>query len=136
MLFVNLRTFSGFPHGSVLRPLLSKTFINDLCNVIKRSKCLLFADYVKIFCATNSVDDCNLLQCDIERTQVWCAATFMKLNSSNTGIIEFTIKTEVLYKRPRGTTGFKTVFPFTYKLNFLPIRKDSGLNTHYNRFLF
>ena len=79
----------------MLRHLLLNSFINGLYNVIKRSKCLWFADYFKIYCATNSVDDCILLQCDIERIQVWCAANFMKLNSSKTGITTFSIKTEV-----------------------------------------
>jgi hypothetical protein len=49
----------------------------------------IMADYVKIFCATNSVDDCILLQCHIERILVWCAAirTFMKLNSRKLGLL-------------------------------------------------
>jgi hypothetical protein len=95
--FLPSELLSEVPQGSVLRHLLLDTFINDFCNVIKRSKPLLFADYVKILCATNSIDDCILLQCDIERIQDWCAAAFMKLYSIKTGIIAFTIKTEVHY---------------------------------------
>jgi len=37
---------------------------------------------LKIFRATNSVDDTILLQSDTERTQGRCAASFMELNSS------------------------------------------------------
>jgi hypothetical protein len=42
--------------------LLFIILINDLCNVITHSKCLLFADDVKMFRAINSVDDFILLQ--------------------------------------------------------------------------
>jgi hypothetical protein len=82
--------------GSVLGPLLFYIFINDLCNVIKRSKCLLFADDVKIFRAINFIDDCILLQFVIEHTQGWCTANLMKLNISKTRVIAFTRRTNVL----------------------------------------
>jgi hypothetical protein len=85
------------PQGSVLGPLHFNTFINDLCNVIKHSKCLLFAEDFKSFCAINSVDDCTLLQSDIERIQGWCTANFMRLNTSKTRVISFNRKTNVLY---------------------------------------
>jgi hypothetical protein len=67
--------------------LLSNTFINNLFNVIKDSKYIIFADYVKVICAVNSVDDCFLLQSDIGHTQGWCSVNFMKLNNSNSGVI-------------------------------------------------
>ena len=40
------------------------------------------------------------------------------------------------YQRPCGTTRLKTAFPRTYRLRFVPIRKDSGLNTNFNLFIF
>ena len=67
------------------------------CNVIKHSTYLLFAEDVKIFHAINSTNDCILLQSDIERTQSWCTDNFKKLNSSETRVITFTRKTNVLY---------------------------------------
>ena len=85
------------PQGSVLGPWLFNTFINNLSNVIKHSKYLLFAKDVKIFHAINSVDDCILLQSDIKCTQGWCPGNLMKLNSSKTRVIAFTKKTYVLH---------------------------------------
>jgi hypothetical protein len=86
---------SAVTQGSVLGPLLFNIFLNDPCNVIKRSKYLPFADDVKIFRATNSVDDCILPQSDIERTHGQCAANFMKQIISKTTVIAFTRKTDV-----------------------------------------
>jgi hypothetical protein len=77
--------------------LLFNIFINDLCNVIRHSKCLLFADDIKILRAINSVDDCILLQSDIEHIQGLCTANLMKLTITKTRVIAFTRKTNVLY---------------------------------------
>jgi hypothetical protein len=94
---LHFEVLAGVPQGSVLGPLLVNIFINDLCNVIKHFKCLLFADDVKIVSAINSVDDCILQQSDIEHIQGCCTAILMKLNISKTRGIAFTRKTNVLY---------------------------------------
>jgi sarcosine oxidase/L-pipecolate oxidase len=53
---------SGFQQTSVLGSLLFNIFINDMCNVIRYSRCLLFADGINIFRAINSSDGCTILQ--------------------------------------------------------------------------
>jgi hypothetical protein len=58
---------SGLTQGSVLWPLLFNICINDLCEVINHSSCLLFADDLKVYRAIKSPNDCFLLQSDIER---------------------------------------------------------------------
>jgi len=40
--------FSGVPQGYVQEPLFYTTFVNDLCNIPKHSRYLLFADKIKI----------------------------------------------------------------------------------------
>jgi hypothetical protein len=52
--------------GSVLGHLLFIIFINDLCDVINHSNCLLFADDLKIYRAVSSPSDCFLLQSEID----------------------------------------------------------------------
>ena len=59
--------------------MFSNIFIADLSNVIKLSKYVPFTDDFNIFGAINSVDDCILPQSDIEVTQGWFTANFMKL---------------------------------------------------------
>jgi hypothetical protein len=84
----------------------------------QHSQCLLFADDLKIYRSNSDVDDCKLLQHDIDSVQNWCLDDSMKLNSSKTTIISFTRKTNSIY--------------FNYKLcNNLVVRsqcvKDLGV---------
>jgi hypothetical protein len=72
-------------------------FINDLCNVRRYSRYILFADDIKILRAIISAEDCTLLQSDIELIQGWCYANFMNLINSKTRAITVTKGTNALY---------------------------------------
>jgi hypothetical protein len=74
-------TVFGGPTGMCFRTFVFNIFINNLCNVIRYSKYLLFADYINIFRALHSVDDRILPQSATESEQGWCAANCMKLNN-------------------------------------------------------
>jgi hypothetical protein len=67
------------PQGSTVGPLLFNIFINDICNTIHNSRYLLFADDLKIYRTITNVDDCKLLQHDINSVHNWCLANGMKL---------------------------------------------------------
>jgi hypothetical protein len=78
---------SGVPQGSVLGPLLFNIFINDLCEVINHSSCLLYADDLKVYRAVKSPADCILLHSDIDQVYEWCSENFMKPNLSKIRVI-------------------------------------------------
>jgi hypothetical protein len=87
---------SDVPQGSVLGLLLFNVYINDLCDSIKHSRYLLFADDIKIYRVVSSPEDCNLLQSDVDSIRSWCAANYMKLNVGKTRVITFYKKTNSL----------------------------------------
>jgi hypothetical protein len=68
-----------------------------MCDSIHNSQCLLFADDLKIYRSINNVDDCKLLQHDIDSVQNWCLDNGMKLNLGKTTIISFTRKKNNIY---------------------------------------
>jgi hypothetical protein len=85
------------PQGSTLGPLLFNTFINDICDSIHNSQCLLFADDLKIYRSISDVDECKLLQHNIDSVQNKCLNNGMKLNLSKTTIMSLTYKTNSIY---------------------------------------
>uniref|UniRef100_A0A1Y1K5G1 Reverse transcriptase domain-containing protein n=1 Tax=Photinus pyralis TaxID=7054 RepID=A0A1Y1K5G1_PHOPY len=73
---------SGVRQGSNLGPLLFLIFINDLRMSIITSNSLMFADDLKIYSELVSVEDCNLLQKDIDRLLKWSLNNKLPLNIS------------------------------------------------------
>ena len=108
---------SGVPQGSVLGPLLFIIFINDIVSNLS-SKCLLYADDLKIFRTIESQIDCHLLQYDLNILAEWCKRNKLKLNISKCNLISYTRKRNSIL--------------FNYTLNNLIIKrvetiKDLGI---------
>jgi hypothetical protein len=109
---------SGVPQGTTLGPLFFAILINDLPDFINHSKCLLFADDVKLYRHVNSVEDCSLLQFDLENVMHWCINNGLQINIGKTKTMTYTRQ--------------RAVDPFIYKLNNEPLAsvtacKDLGV---------
>ena len=72
---------SGIPQGSVLGPALFVSYINDLPEVV-HSLIAMFADDAKLFRRIASRADCDLLQQDLDRLEVWSATWLLKFNAA------------------------------------------------------
>ena len=62
------------PQGSVLAPLFFLLYINDISNVIKNSKILLYADDLTLYRVLNNAYDAALLQQDLTSICNWAKA--------------------------------------------------------------
>jgi hypothetical protein len=83
---------SGVPQGSLLGPLLFVIFINDIHGILKHSHFLLYADDTKIYRAIKNINDCLLLQDDLNRFTQYCVENRLDLNVSKCHSMSFTRK--------------------------------------------
>ena len=83
------RVPSGVPQGSHCGPILFNLFFIDLPQVIKHYRILIYTDDVKIFGRMRTVNDCLLLQQDIDRFFPWYEDNFMDVNVSKCNQISF-----------------------------------------------
>lgn len=100
---------SGVPQGSNLGPLLFILFINDLPSVINKSKCLLYADDVKLFKEVNDQRDCYDLQIDVDNLSKWCVTNELKMNVGKCKFMSFTRQS--------------SPFIHVYHINSIPLEK-------------
>lgn len=80
---------SGVPQGSHLGPLLFLLFVNDIVNIFKYSKCLLYADDLKIFCGISNVRDAIGLQRDLDSLFSWCQENRLYLNLTKCKVMSY-----------------------------------------------
>uniref|UniRef100_V5GPT7 RNA-directed DNA polymerase n=1 Tax=Anoplophora glabripennis TaxID=217634 RepID=V5GPT7_ANOGL len=91
----NFIATSGVPQGSNLGPLLFILFINDLSLSLK-SNHLFFADDLKLFLSVSNLEDCLILQEQVDLVSRWCENNQLPINIDKCKICSFTSKKEPL----------------------------------------
>ncbi|CAH2097373.1 unnamed protein product [Euphydryas editha] len=82
-------TRSGVSQGSNLGPFEFILMVNDLPDVLKEAKCLLFADDLKLYMEIGNQEDCERLQKDIDRVVAWSHRNGLQFNTSKCLTITF-----------------------------------------------
>ena len=72
--------YSGVPEGSCLGPLLYDIYVNDLCQVVKYSKIILYADDAKLYISNKYSNATDLLNLDLDNVANWSRLWQLKLN--------------------------------------------------------
>ena len=124
----DLHISTGVPQGSVLGPLLSLIYINNLPLV---SNMLMYADDTTLYCNVNNNDD--LLNYELSKVCDWLGANKLALNVSKTKFMVFhTFNKHVIY--PELNINRNNIERVT-NFNFLGLTINSTLswNHHINK---
>ena len=75
---------SGVPQGTVLGPLLFLCFSSDIKDIVKNCHLSMYADDTKLYLGNKNINDCNLLQEDLNSVFSWAKSWQLKLNPDKT----------------------------------------------------
>ena len=80
----------GVPQGSILGPALFILYVNDMCNVSKSLKSILFADDTNLFYAGNDLDEvCKIVSRELNILHIWFQVNKLSLNVAKTNFMIF-----------------------------------------------
>lgn len=82
---------SGTPEGSLISPLLFALFVNDFPSLI-HTKCLMFADDIKLYSEITELNDTICLQNDLSRLHTWSKTWKLKLNPDKCKSFSITLR--------------------------------------------
>ena len=80
----------GVPQGSILGPALFILYVNDMCNVSKYLKSILFADDTNLFYAGKDLDEvCKIVSRELNILHIWFQVNKLSLNVAKTNFMIF-----------------------------------------------
>ena len=90
------QVISGVPQGTVLGPLLFLILMSDINKGVSNTKIISFADDTRVYNNIKTVDDCNVLQSDLESVYNWADVNNMLFNASKFDYLSFACKNNSL----------------------------------------
>lgn len=87
---------SGVPQGSVLGPILFLIYVNDLPPLMM-CKVVMFADDIKLWTRIKSVDDCLVLQRDLDTLHDWSISNKLPFNFTKCKMLQVGKKFDFTY---------------------------------------
>ena len=104
---------SGVPQGTVLGPLFFLVYINDISKGLSKGTSIrLFADDSLLYRTINSPKDCEILQRDLDRLQLWEKTWKMEFHPEKCNLLQITNKLKP--------------FDHTYKIHNTPLSKTDS----------
>ena len=80
----------GVPQGSILEPALFILYVNDMCNVSKSLKSILFVDDTNLFYAGKDLDEvCKIVSRELNILHIWFQVNKLSLNVAKTNFMIF-----------------------------------------------
>ena len=80
----------GVPDGSILGPALFILYVNDMCNVSKSFKSIIFADDTNLFYAGMDIDEvCKIVSRELNILHIWFQVNKLSLNVAKTNFMIF-----------------------------------------------
>ena len=84
---------SGVPQGTVLGPLFFLVYINDISKGLSKGTSIrLFADDSLLYRTINSKKDCEILQQDLDKLQIWEKTWKMEFHPGKCNLLQITNK--------------------------------------------
>ena len=90
---------SGVPQGTVISPILFIIYINDLVEVLRHSKGLIFADDTKLVKAICGMESVTLLQEDLSLVTEWSRKNNMLLHEKKFEVLNYNLNTSLLLRQ-------------------------------------
>ena len=81
---------TGVPQGSILGPLFFLCYINDITNICKNTKILLYADDTVLYKGISECEkflDMHNFQQDVDRLVLWCQRNRLSINIKKTKLV-------------------------------------------------